>query len=134
MKPRDSQKEDPALPASPYVNHFEVAHNPFEFLIEFGHYRPSKEENDGNLVLHTCLAISPPYAKMLSDLLVGAVEQFEKCNGLIASVPEAATPFDIVLHSLPEFEERARKLRARRRVDGAEFLNGDAQPLSGKGR
>lgn len=134
MQVREEHSELAAHQPSPYVNHFEVAHNPFEFLIEFGHYKPSKEDSTGYTARHTCLAISPPYAKMLAELLVRAVEQFEDSNGPIASVPETATPFDIVLHSLPEFEDRARQLRARHRAEGTRQGGGDSQPSKAKGR
>ena len=99
-------------PASLYVNYFEVAHNRYEFLIEFGQYRPGKDDAPGAVAIHTRLALSPPYAKMLSDLLSRAVSEHEKGHGPIATIADASTPFDVVLHSLPEFEERARQLRA----------------------
>jgi hypothetical protein len=118
-------QSEPFSAASLYVNHFEVAHNQYEFLVEFGQYRPSKEEVEGTLAVHTCLALSPPYAKMLSELLSRAVQQHEKGHGVIAPVGEGAAPFDVVLHSLPEFEERARQLRARQR---AELERGLGQP------
>ena len=98
-----------------YVNYFEVAHNRYEFLIEFGQYRHGKEAEAGMSVIHTRLALSPPYAKMLSDLLTKATAEHEKAHGPIASIAEHSTPFDIVLHSLPEFEDRARQLRAKAR-------------------
>lgn len=101
--------------ASLYVNYFEVAHNRYEFLIEFGQYRPGKDDIAGTVGIHTRLALSPPYAKMLADLLARAVSEHEKGHGAIATIAAASTPFDIVLHSLPEFEERARRLRAQAR-------------------
>jgi hypothetical protein len=104
--------------ASLYVNYFEVAHNQYEFLIELGQYRPGRDEKSGSLSLHTRLALSPPYAKMLSELLARAVSEHERSHGPIATIA-ASTPFDVVLHSLPEFEDRARQLRARMRGDRA---------------
>ena len=103
--------------ASLYVNYFEVAHNRYEFLIEFGQYRPGKDDLPGSVAIHTRLALSPPYAKMLSELLSRAILEHEKAHGPIATIADASTPFDIVLHSLPEFEERARQLRAQARMD-----------------
>ena len=111
---------DPQLPAtgtaSLYVNYFEVAHNRYEFLIEFGQYRPGKDDDGGTVAIHTRLALSPPYAKMLSDLLSRAVSEHEKGHGPVATIADATRPFDIVLHSLPEFEARARQLRAQART------------------
>lgn len=98
--------------ASLYVNYFEVAHNPYEFLIELGQFRPSGQANGGDLSIHTPVAISPPYAKMLSELLSRAVAEHEAEHGPIAAIGEQGAAFDIVLRSLPEeFERRARELR-----------------------
>lgn len=98
--------------ASLYVNYFEVAHNPYEFLIELGQFRPSGKPSGGDLSIHTPLAISPPYAKMLSELLAQAVTEHEAEHGPIAPIGEYGPAFDIVLRSLPEeFEQRARELR-----------------------
>jgi hypothetical protein len=98
--------------ASLYVNYFEVAHNPYEFLIELGQFRPSGQGNGGDLSIHTPVAISPPYAKMLSELLSRAVAEHEAEHGPIAAIGEQGAAFDIVLRSLPEeFEQRARELR-----------------------
>lgn len=100
-----------------YVNYFEVAQNPYEFLIELGQYRPGKEEGKGTLVIHTRVAMSPPYARMLSEMLSRAVREHEQEHGAIAPI-HGATPFDVVLDSLPEFEDRARKLRGRAGTQG----------------
>jgi hypothetical protein len=108
-----------------YVNYFEVAQNPYEFLIELGQYRPGREAGHGSLVIHTRVAMSPPYAKMLSAMLARAVEEHEKEHGAIASINETS-PFDVVLQSLPEFEARARGLRARARADGGHPSSPDA--------
>lgn len=113
-------------PASLYVNYFEVAHNRYEFLIEFGQYRPGKDDAGGTMAIHTRLALSPPYAKMLSDLLCRAMAEHEKNHGPTATIAEASTPFDIVLHSLPEFEERARRLRAQARDESGNGTQPDA--------
>lgn len=108
--------------ASLYVNYFEVAHNPYEFLIELGQFRPSGQPNGGDLSIHTPVAISPPYAKMLSELLSQAVAEHEAEHGPIAAIGEQGAAFDIVLRSLPEeFEQRARELRA---------MSGNGAPIS----
>jgi Protein of unknown function (DUF3467) len=112
--------------ASLYVNYFEVAHNRYEFLVEFGQYRPGKDDVAGTVGIHTRLALSPPYAKMLSDLLSRAISEHEKGHGAIATIAAASTPFDIVLQALPEFEERARQLRAQARDNPALRPQSDA--------
>ncbi|WP_447755391.1 DUF3467 domain-containing protein [Sphingopyxis fribergensis] len=96
--------------ASLYVNYFELGHNPYEFLIELGQYRPSSSHEGGSIGIHTRLAITPPYAKLLSQLLSNAVREHEAEHGKIPDLAPANSPFDQVLRSLPEFEERARKL------------------------
>lgn len=109
---------DAATPAL-YVNYFEVGHNPFEFLMDLGQYHPGTTEAEGRVAIHTRIAIAPPLAKMLSDLLARAVEEHERQHGEIAPVGPQANPFDIVLTSLGDFEDRARALRARVRGDAA---------------
>ncbi len=117
--------------ASLYVNYFEVAHNRYEFLIELGQFRPSSQDDSGDLSIHTRVAISPPYAKMLSDLLAQAVAEHEAEHGSIAAIGEQGAAFDIVLRSLPEeFEERARELRSLSRDREA---NGAARPIDRNG-
>jgi len=108
---------DSAAPAL-YVNYFEVGHNPFEFLIDLGQYHPGPPESDGHVAIHTRIAIAPTFAKMLSSLLARAVEEHETQHGQIPPIGPQANPFDIVLSSLGDFEDRARALRARNRGDG----------------
>src|SRR5262249_52710592 len=96
-----------------YVNYFEVGHNPFEFLVDLGQYNPGSSEGEGRISIHTRIAIAPPYAKMLSELLVRAVEKHEGEHGRIAQIGPQANPFDIVVSSLGDFEERVRAQRTR---------------------
>jgi hypothetical protein len=109
---RRLQPPHPMAPAL-YVNYFEVGHNPFEFLMDLGQYHPGHDDGEGRISIHTRIAIAPPYAKMLSDLLTRAVHEHECEHGPIALIGRHANPFDIVLSSLGEFEDRARALRAR---------------------
>ena len=120
-----AEQVSPAL----YVNYFEVGHNPFEFLMDLGQYHPGSTDVDGRVAIHTRIAIAPPYAKMLSELLARAVEEHESQHGPIAQIGEQTNPFDIVLSSLGDFEDRARALRARDRGDIP--TNGDGHPETG---
>lgn len=113
--PSTADVSAPAL----YVNYFEVGHNPFEFLMDLGQFHPGSNEGDGRFAIHTRIAIAPPFAKMLSDLLARAVDEHENQHGQIALIGDQANPFDIVLSSLGDFEDRARALRARQRGDNA---------------
>jgi hypothetical protein len=128
MQPKSIAPKEQVTPsASLYVNHFGLAHNQYEFLIELGQYRPSKDNEEGSLAVHTCLALAPPYAKMLSDLLSRAVQQHERDHGVIAPVSASSPAFDIVFQALPEVEARARDLRSRER-NALERSNGAKSP------
>ncbi len=109
MATRDATRS----PAS-YVNYFELGQNPFEFLIDLGQYYPSGHEGVGAIGIHTRLVLTPPYAKMLAELLSRSVHEHERENGQIAQIGQESGPFDIVLSSLGDFEERARALRSTR--------------------
>lgn len=115
MAMRDASR----APAS-YVNYFELGQNPFEFLIDLGQYYPSGHEGVGTIGIHTRLVLTPSYAKMLSELLSRSVLEHERENGPIAQIGQDSSPFEIVLSSLGDFEDRARALRAaRNRSDSA---------------
>ncbi len=96
--------------ASLYVNYFELGHNPYEFLIDLGQYRPAISQQGGSVTIHTMVAISPPYAKLLAQLLTAAVHEHESEHGKIADIAATDSPFERALRSFPEFELRAREL------------------------
>jgi hypothetical protein len=98
-------------PLARYANYFEVGHNAFEFLLDFGQYQPDAEA----IVLHTRMALGPTHAKLLARMLEKAVTAHETSNGPIAEPSDPLDPLEVVLRSLPDFERRA--VNARR--DGA---------------
>jgi hypothetical protein len=98
--------------AAIYVNYFELGHNPFEFLVDFGQFLPGLAEGDGATAIHSRIALAPPYAKMLSDLLARSVREHETEYGPIAVVGAPTSPIDSVLSPFGDFEERARALRS----------------------
>jgi hypothetical protein len=100
-------------PLALYANYFEVGHNPYEFLIDFGQYRPETAE----VVFHTRIAVSPTHSKLLTDMLNNAIQKHEIENGPIAGVAESLDPLEMVLRSLPDFEHRA--VEARRKSAAA---------------
>jgi len=55
-----------------YANFFQIGHNAFEFLLEFG-------QQEGKI--HTRIYVSPPHARILRDLLVDTLAQHEKIFG-----------------------------------------------------
>jgi hypothetical protein len=52
-----------------YANFFQIGYNAFEFLLEFG-------QREGRI--HTSIYVSPQHAKMLSDLLLGALKEYSE--------------------------------------------------------
>ncbi len=61
-----------------YANYFEVGHNAYEFLIDFGH----DEGIDGRgAERHTRIVTNPASARNLLDLLQRSVEQHERRYG-----------------------------------------------------
>jgi hypothetical protein len=118
--PRTSkQKSNARAPLARYANYFEVGHNPYEFLIDFGQYRPEAEE----VVLHTRIAVSPTHSKLLAEMLSAAVQKYEAENGRISEIANHPDPLEMVLRSLPDFERRA--VEARRKSAAAAILAAD---------
>ncbi|MBV9500880.1 MAG: DUF3467 domain-containing protein [Acidobacteriaceae bacterium] len=58
----------PSAKEGRYANFFQVGHNEFEFLIEFG------QQDRG---IHTRIYVSPQYAHVLSELLAETLRQHE---------------------------------------------------------
>lgn len=62
-----------------YANWFQIGHNAFEFLLDFGQHFPETSE----MHLHTRIITSPTYAKALCALLQTSIEQYEESHGPI---------------------------------------------------
>jgi hypothetical protein len=91
-----------------YANYFEVGHNAFEFLIDFGQIDPQS----GAIRINSRLAVGPTHAKLFARLIGGAVTQYETQYGVIADVRED-DPLGTVLDTSPDFERRAIDARSR---------------------
>ena len=91
-----------------YANYFEVGHNAYEFLVDFGQIDPQS----GVIHMNSRFAVGPTHAKLLSRLLQGAVAQFETQFGQIPDVHDD-DPLGTVLAPSPEFERRAMDARRR---------------------
>lgn len=65
-----------------YSNYFEIGHNAFEFLIDFGQYYSGTEEAEHCVRIIT----SPFYAKALSETLCETLMRYEKAFGTIKSL------------------------------------------------
>ena len=68
-----------------YANNFQVGHNAFEFVLDFGQLYP---ENTAAR-FHTRIITGPAYAKVLSETLQGAIEQYERTFGTIPKDSES---------------------------------------------
>ena len=100
-------------PLARYANYFEVGHNRYEFLLDFGQFHPETER----IALHTRIALGPPHAKLLWQLVTNAIRAYETAGGEIASLDDAGDGLTAMLRTLPDFERRA--IDARRRATGA---------------
>ncbi|SPE35045.1 hypothetical protein SBA3_2220030 [Candidatus Sulfopaludibacter sp. SbA3] len=67
-----------------YANYFEVGHNAFEFVVNFGQFFAE----GGDPELHTKIITSPVYAKRLQQVLDDAVDRYEQAFGPIPNWPE----------------------------------------------
>jgi hypothetical protein len=90
-------------PLARYSNYFEVGHNAYEFLIDFGQYQPELSE----VVLHTRIVAGPTLTKLLHDMVHNAISQYESENGPIPCPNDSQNPMEALLRSLPDFERRA---------------------------
>jgi hypothetical protein len=75
---RSGRKGPDALEAR-YANYFEIGHNAYEFILEFGQYQPQSEQ----VQIQTRIVTGPVFAKLLFGLLGQALEQFENEIGPI---------------------------------------------------
>jgi hypothetical protein len=104
-------------PLARYSNYFEVGHNAYEFLIDFGQYQPEVSE----VVLHTRIVAGPTLMKFLHDMVRDAISKYEAENGPIPCLNDSQNPMEALLRSLPDFERRA--LNARRSSEAKPPLN-----------
>ena len=93
-------------PLAAYANYFEVGHNAFEFLIDFGQYQPEV----GAVAMHSRMATGPVHAKLLAGLLADAIARFEVEHGVIEDIAEPA--LQPLLIPPIDFESRAVRARA----------------------
>ena len=91
-------------PLAAYANYFEVGHNAFEFLIDFGQFQPEA----GAVTMHSRMATGPVHAKLLAGLLADAVNRFEREHGIIEDLAQPVA----TLVPPHDFERRAVRARA----------------------
>ena len=68
-----------------YANYFQVGHNAFEFVLEFGQVYGGGESP----ALHTRIVINPVYVQELQRVLADALEAYQRAFG---DVPNDAGP------------------------------------------
>ena len=85
MKSAGSNRTNGGQLESRYVNYFEIGHNAFEFLLDFGQLYPEDREAD----IHTRIVVSPAYAKDLATVLHDAISQYEQSYG---KLPDQTAP------------------------------------------
>lgn len=56
-----------------YANYFEIGFTAFEFILDFGQY----DQQTGATVRHTRIITNPASAKVLLDMLLNIVREFE---------------------------------------------------------
>ena len=69
-----------------YANYFQVGHNAFEFVLDFGQFYPENTEAR----FHTRIVTGPAYAKVLSETLRGSIDQYEQTFGVIPKDSESS--------------------------------------------
>lgn len=62
-----------------YANYFEIGHNAFEFLLDFG----QEYSNGFQGRIHTRIVTGPSFAKELLKVLEKSIEQYEQTFGTI---------------------------------------------------
>lgn len=84
MRQRDQDPEKSRLLHGRYSNYFEVGHNAFEFLLDFGqHYFEEPEAR-----IHTRIITSPVFAKRLVEVLNRALFAYEQTHGRLTTEPD----------------------------------------------
>ena len=105
---RRKQHRAGKAPLAVYANYCEIGHNAFEFLIDFGQFRPEKAA----VQLHSRIVSGPVQAKLFGRLLMNAIERYEADYGPIADLNDDDA-FESLLASVPGFERRAINARGK---------------------
>lgn len=97
-----------ATPLAAYANYCEVGHNAFEFIFDFGQFRPEQ----GAVQIHSRIVTGPVQAKLFARMFASAIDRFEETNGSIADLDDEDA-LGALIGSLPDFERRAATARGR---------------------
>jgi uncharacterized protein DUF3467 len=96
-------------PLARYANYFALGHNAFEFMVDFGQFRPESKD----VVLHTRIAFGPTYAKLFAGMLARAIADHEAEYGTVPHSEPTADPGEVTRRPLSDFKERAGTRRRR---------------------
>ena len=86
MRQRDKGSGHGGALEGRYANYFEIGHNAFEFLLDFGQLYGEEPESR----LHSRIVVNPFYARMLLEVLQNSVRQYEQSYGRIPDEADAA--------------------------------------------
>jgi Protein of unknown function (DUF3467) len=75
----NENSRDTSLLEGRYANYFEVGHNAFEFLLDFGQFYPDRQQAR----LYTRIITYPIYAKAMLKTLGESLERYEQTFGAI---------------------------------------------------
>jgi hypothetical protein len=85
MIPKDKTPPDKNKIKEKYANYFKVGYNAYEFIIDFCRYYPENDCYSENEKAKLCERIitSPVYAKVLMNILMKSIKEYEDTLGLI---------------------------------------------------
>ena len=68
-----------------YANHFQVGHNDYEFIFDFGQFHPGQvtDADEPPQIRIVRIVMGPPFAKALLETLQRAVSEYEHLHGPI---------------------------------------------------
>jgi len=84
MKQDDENPTGAMILEGRYANGFQIGHNAFEFLLDFGQL----SLDDPQVQFHTRIITGPAYAKVLSGILRESIDRYEQTFGVIPNVEE----------------------------------------------
>jgi len=75
-------------PEGRYANYFEIGHNAFEFILDFGQSYVEGEGDEADSMIHSRLILNPFYAGKLLEMLQQAVNQHQQeFGGILTGAP-----------------------------------------------
>jgi hypothetical protein len=85
-------------PEARYANYFEIGHNAFEFIFDFGQYHPESRTAQ----MQCRIVTGPVYAKLLAEMFQASIARFEQEYGPIEAAKDDMDPLEIVRSSLAD--------------------------------